>query len=72
MKSTATQEYQSIIERIINTRKQLGMTQAEVARQLGKHQSYMAKIEGLERRVDIAELQEIGRVLGFRVEIRNV
>ncbi len=38
------------------------MTQVEVAASLGKHQSYVAKCENGERRVDVVELAEFAKL----------
>ncbi|MDP3316960.1 MAG: helix-turn-helix transcriptional regulator [Devosia sp.] len=37
-----------------------GMTQTEVAEKPGRPQSYIAKVEGEERRLDVIELVELG------------
>lgn len=58
MKSFHTQEYADLIQGLIEARKSAGLTQQEVADALGKPQSYVAKIEGCERRLDIAEFVE--------------
>lgn len=63
MKSTNTPEYKAIIEKMIAARKEKGLSQAALATALGKHQSYIAKIEIGERRIDIIELIEIGKLI---------
>jgi len=45
-------------------RKQSGMTQQDLAARLGRSQSFVAKIELGERRVEVVELVEIARILG--------
>ncbi|EKF9197197.1 helix-turn-helix domain-containing protein [Vibrio cholerae] len=47
-------------------RKRLGLSQLEVANQLGMTQSEISKIEAAERRVDIFELKEILKI--YRVQ----
>lgn len=64
MKSFHTREYAYLIQGLIETRKSAGLTQQEVANALGKPQSYVAKIEGCERRLDIAEFVDYSRALG--------
>lgn len=64
MKSFHTQEYADLIEGLVEARKSAGLTQQDVADALGKPQSYVAKIEGCERRLDIAEFVNYGRALG--------
>ena len=45
----------TVIESLIAARKKLGLTQLEVAQRLGKPQSYIAKIEGKDRKFDVVE-----------------
>lgn len=40
------------------------MTQQQVADRLGRPQSYVAKIEGSERRLDVIEFIEFARAIG--------
>ena len=40
------------------------LSQVEVAKMLGKHQSFMSKIESGERRLDFVELQALARIYG--------
>lgn len=70
MKSTNTPEYQSLLDLLVRARKEQGLTQAALASKLGKAQSYIAKIEAGERRMDMVELSEIGRFLNIEVSIR--
>ncbi|PPC94851.1 MAG: transcriptional regulator [Methylotenera sp.] len=63
MKSTNTPEYKAIIEKLVAARKAKKLSQAALAKLLGKHQSYIAKIEIGERRIDIIELLEIGKIV---------
>jgi transcriptional regulator with XRE-family HTH domain len=55
-------KYQAFLERLRQARKDKGMTQVEVASSLGKHQSYVAKCENGERRVDIIELAQFAKL----------
>ena len=41
------------------------MTQTELAKALGQYQSFVARIESGERRVDVIEFLDIAKVLGF-------
>lgn len=50
---------------MIKTRKSRKMTQAEVAKLLGKPQSYVAKYELGERRLDVVEMIEISKAIGI-------
>lgn len=51
--------YSALIEVLILARKQLDLTQLEVAQRLGKPQSYIAKIEGKDRKLDVVEFVEL-------------
>lgn len=41
------------------------MTQAQLAERLGEYQSFVARLESGQRRVDVVELIELGSILGF-------
>ena len=57
-------EYRLIIETVIRARKNQGVGQRELARRLGKHPSFVNKIENLERRLDVLELIAIAQAIG--------
>ena len=63
--SVHTTVYKELIRRFVVARNAAGLTQQAVADQLGKPQSYVAKVEGLERRVDIVELLQLAKAIGF-------
>ncbi len=48
-------DYQTLLSLLIAQRMRVSMTQAEVARALGKPQSFVSKYERRERRLDFAE-----------------
>ena len=62
-KSIYSKEYKNIIERLKTARLDVGMKQEDVASKLKKPQSYISKIERGERRVDVAELKELAKIL---------
>lgn len=49
---------------LIAARDRAGLTQQKLAKRLGKHQSFVAKYEGGERRIDVVEFVMIARALG--------
>jgi transcriptional regulator with XRE-family HTH domain len=49
---------------MVAARKQAGPTQHELARRLKKFQSFVAKYEGGERRIDVVEFVTIVRAIG--------
>lgn len=51
--------YKVLTRLLIEARTDAGLTQQQVADRLGKHQSFVAKYEGGERRLDVVELISI-------------
>ncbi|MFV5355170.1 helix-turn-helix transcriptional regulator [Acinetobacter baumannii] len=56
MRSIHDPRYQGLIKKLIELRESKNVTQIELARRLNKPQSYVSKIEILERRIDVIEL----------------
>jgi ribosome-binding protein aMBF1 (putative translation factor) len=56
--------YEECLTRLVEARKQAEVTQTELAAQLQRPQSFVAKYEGRERRLDVAEYLMIARALG--------
>ncbi len=54
-----------MIELLIAAREKAGLTQQQLADRLDRPQSFVAKYEGGERRVDLIEFIDIARVLDF-------
>lgn len=48
--------YIQLIRALVSARTESSVTQVMLAEKLGQHQSYVAKVEGLERRLDVIEL----------------
>ena len=61
-KSIYTKEYRKFIKKLKQARKEAGLSQVEVAKKLGKSQSFVSKIESGERRIDIIELKIIAEI----------
>ncbi|HET7086953.1 MAG TPA: helix-turn-helix transcriptional regulator [Rhizomicrobium sp.] len=64
-KSVHTRAYKVLQERLVAARQAAGLTQQELATRLGRPQSFVAKYEGGERRLDIVELLSITQLLGI-------
>jgi transcriptional regulator with XRE-family HTH domain len=62
--STSSARYREFLKRLKRARKVAGLTQVEVARALGKHQSYVTRCETGERRVDVIELVAFAELYG--------
>ena len=65
MKSLRSTEHVRLTEYLVAARERAGFTQQQLADKLGKHQSFVAKYEGGERRIDVIEFLHIARALGF-------
>lgn len=63
-KSLRTPRQQHLQDLLVRVRKAQSLTQADVARKLGRPQSFVAKYEGGERRLDVVEFIEVSRALG--------
>ncbi len=56
-----------LLSRLVEARREAGMTQVQVAAALGKHQSFVSKSENGERRVDALELAAFATVYRRRL-----
>jgi transcriptional regulator with XRE-family HTH domain len=50
---------------LVEQRRKFGLTQTEVARRLGRHQSFVATVEAGQRRIDVVELLDLAEAIGF-------
>lgn len=60
-----SEAYRALIERLIKARTSARLSQQAVADKLGKPQSYIAKVEGFERRLDVIELLMLAKAVGL-------
>jgi len=65
MASIYSEDYQLIIKALRAGRLAKGMTQAELAKALGKPQSFVAKVENGERRLDVVEFVRFCRLVSL-------
>lgn len=56
-KSVHTKEYAIFVERLKAARLEIGLTQVQVAKKLGRPQSHISNIESGQQRVDVVELK---------------
>lgn len=63
-KALQTRRYRTFLVRLRAARHEVGMTQAEVARKLGRPQTWVSKSELGERRVDFVELEDFAAAYG--------
>ena len=67
-KSIHTQEYREIISKLINSRKNSGLTQIEVADLLNCSQSYISKIENCQIRIDLIQLKVLAELYKTNIQ----
>lgn len=58
-----TRQYRQFIALLREARKAAGLTQAQIAKAVGHPQSFVAKYENGERRLDVVEFLEIATAL---------
>ena len=63
MKSLRSADHARLISLLTAAREKAGLTQQQLADRLGKPQSFVAKYEGGERRIDVIEFLAITRAL---------
>jgi transcriptional regulator with XRE-family HTH domain len=63
-KSIHSEPYKRLLALLIEQRKEAGLSQYELAERLGRPQSFVAKIEGGERRLDVLEFFEVAHAIG--------
>lgn len=67
-KSVHSDRHKYLAEALASQRRTIGMTQAQLAKALGRHQPFVANIESGERRVDLVELLDIAELIDLDVE----
>ena len=68
-KSTFTPLYDAFRARLVAMRKDAGMTQRELAKELGREHSFVSRIELGERRLDVVEFYWVCQACGQDPEI---
>jgi transcriptional regulator with XRE-family HTH domain len=68
MQSIHKPQYIEFIARLRKSRKDKGLTQAQLGRLLGQPQSFISKVETCERRLDLIEAAEWCRGIGIHLE----
>jgi transcriptional regulator with XRE-family HTH domain len=64
-KSLGSARHKALIELLIAKREAAGMTQTQLADKLGEYQSFVARLESGQRRVDVVEFLELADLLDF-------
>lgn len=64
-KTLATERHKALIALLIRKREMAGLSQAALAQQLGEYQSFVARLESGQRRLDVVEFLRLAEVLDF-------
>jgi transcriptional regulator with XRE-family HTH domain len=64
-KTLQSPKHKALIELLIAKREASGLTQAELAEHLGEYQSFVARLESGQRRVDVVEFLALADALNF-------
>ena len=64
-KTLNSRRHKSLVDLLVKRREVIGMTQAELAARLGQYQSFVARLESGQRRIDVVEFLELSEILGF-------
>lgn len=77
-KTMFTDAYASVLCVLVDARKKAGLTQAELAKRVGREQPVISLIENGVRRIDVVEFYVLARAIGadphtlFRVATKGV
>ena len=63
-KTLRSRGHQTLIQLLVQAREKAGMTQRDLAARIKRPHSFVGRMEGGERRVDVIEFIEIAKVLG--------
>jgi transcriptional regulator with XRE-family HTH domain len=65
MKFLRTPEHKRLMKMLATARKSKGLTQQQLAEQIGENQNFISKYESGERRLDFLEVAAISRPIDF-------
>lgn len=65
IKTLGTKRQEALVTLLRKKRESAGLTQTEVAKGLGEHQSFVARLESGQRRIDVVEYLTLAEVIGF-------
>ena len=67
-KTLGTSRHRALIAFLTAKRHAAGMSQTDLAKALGEYQSFVARMESGQRRVDVIEYENLARILNFDVQ----
>ena len=66
-KTLGTSRHRALIAFLTAKRKDAGLSQTDLAKALGEYQSFVARMESGQRRIDVVEYENLARILKFDV-----
>ncbi|MFA5156632.1 MAG: helix-turn-helix transcriptional regulator [Candidatus Omnitrophota bacterium] len=67
-KTIYTDSHRHLVSRLIDARKKSKLKQSDVAKKLGRTQSYISKIESGQRRIDTVQLKEFAAIYKKKID----
>ena len=64
-KTIRTNGQLALVRALVDARQNAGLSQQQLAVKLKRHQSFVARLESGERRIDVVEFTVLARVIGF-------
>lgn len=64
-KTLDTNRHKELVSFLTRKRQELGITQSELAERLGEYQSFVARLESGQRRIDVVEFERLAEALCF-------
>ena len=64
-KTLGSERHIALIEFLVGRRKAAGLSQEELAKKMGEYQSFVARLESGQRRVDVVEFLSLAAILKF-------
>lgn len=65
VKTLGSEGHKALITMLIAAREEAGMTQTQLAEKLNEYQSFVARLESGQRRVDVIEFIKLAEILKF-------
>ena len=64
-KTLGSTRHKALVDLIVSKREAAGLTQYQLAEKLGEYQSFVARLESGQRRIDVVEFLDISEILQF-------
>jgi transcriptional regulator with XRE-family HTH domain len=65
VKTIGTEQHRALIQLLVQKREGAKLRQADIAKRMRQYQSWIARVESGQRRIDVIEFFQLARVIGF-------